>query len=118
MKRIEFRKFNDHQRGIKSLSIRQKTSDKDSVTCVHKSFLYNVAICEDAKKNIQPPQIFIRKCFHSETKTETFSFKVKGAFYLKHQRLFLKVKFFHHLHIEIRRKTKVFSPKKSAVLTK
>lgn len=117
MKKVEFKKRNNPKKGIKRLSIIQKTNDRECSTTVQKSFLYHVVKAEKEEANVEAPEIYIRKTFDTKKGIERFDFKVKGHFYMTHNRWFLKVNFHHKLNINIVWK-KNFSPKKSAVLTK
>ena len=117
MKEILFKKMSDLKRRTKHLSISQDAEDKDCRTHVQKSFSYIVSRVDEAQEDVQPPQIYIKKTFNSKTLVEQFCFEVKGSFYLTHNRFLTKVRFHHTLLIDIVWKSKVFSPKKSAVLT-
>ena len=117
MKEIMFKKLSDLKKRTKHLSISQHAEDKDCKTHVQKSFSYIVSQMDGAEPEIVPPQVYIKKTFNSKTKVETFSFEVKGSFYMSYNRCLMKVRFHHTLNIEILWKDKVFSPKKSAVLT-
>lgn len=117
MKEILFKKNSDIQKRTKTLSISHINEDKDCKTHVKKSFIYMVSKVEEVEDQIQPPQIFIRKTINNKTREEHFIFEVKGYFFMSHQRFLMKVRFHHTLVIDIFWKDKIFSPKKSAVLT-
>ncbi len=117
MKEILFKKKSDLKRRTKLLSISQDNEDKDCKTHVQKSFSYIVSGAESREEEIVAPQVYIRKTLNTKTHVEQFCFEVKGSFYMSHNRCLLKVRFHHTLVIDITWKDKVFSPKKSAVLT-
>ena len=117
MKEILFKKMSDLKRKTKHLSISQHSEDKDCKTHVQKSFSYIVSMADQADEAVNAPQIYIKKTFNSKTMTEQFCFEVKGSFLLSNNRFLTKVRFHHTLRIDILWKNKVFSPKKSAVLT-
>ena len=117
MKEVIFKKLSDIRKGTKSLTIHNKNEDEKSITNVKKTFLYLVTKEEAMEPHLEPPQIFIRKCFDSKANTERFSFRVKGSFYMTYNRLLLRVRFHHILKILVINKDKILSPKKSAVLT-
>jgi len=112
-----FKKVNDPDKGRKSLTIRHRTMDKDSVTIVKKTFTYVVQEVKEMKQKIAAPQVNIIKVFDTKKNIEKFSFKVKGYFYLTHKNILFKICFKHDLKIQIEWKSKVFSPKKSVALT-
>ena len=112
MKNILFKKSIDKDKRKKSLSICQKTEDKESVTQVRKSFLYQVTDNNSIDPKAKPPEIHIKKSFDSRNKIEKFNFLVKGSFYMTHERVMVEVKFRHSLDIQIIWKKKVFSPQK------
>ena len=117
MKEVMFKKISDLKRRTKHLSISQSSEDKDCKTVVQKSFSYIVTRVDSLEEPLNPPQIFIQKNLNTKTKVEQFRFEVKGSFYMSHNRFLMKVRFHHTLQIDLTWKTKVFSPKKSAVLT-
>ncbi len=116
MKEILFKKKIDLTNRIKSFSISSDSEDKECKTHVEKSFLYNVLLA-DKTEDLEPPQIHIKKSIDTAKKLEKFNFQVKGSFYMTRDRVLIKVDFHHTLNIEIVWKTKIFSPKKSEVLT-
>lgn len=117
VKKILINRVSDQRKRAKFLSIGQQTQDKESVTSVQKKFVYMVFPIQEAPTSLNPPQIYIRKEFDYKNKVEKFSFKVKGYFFITHQQQLFKVRFRHSLNIEIAWKSKIFSPKKSVVLT-
>ena len=117
MKEIMFKKLSDLKKRTKHLSISQHSEDKDCKTHVQKSFSYIVSKMEGQEPEVVAPQVFIKKSLNTKTGVETFTFEVKGSFYMSYNRSMMKVRFHHTLNIEILWKEKVFSPKKSAVLT-
>ena len=117
MKRVTFQKRYDAENGRKELSIIQKAEEKDCSTEVHKSFVYHVVKIPQMNTQFERPQIDIRKAYHTKKKLEQFRFHVKGSFCLTHEREAVQVNFEHTLEIEILWKNKIFSPKKSEILT-
>jgi len=117
MKKILFRKLMDIEKGTKAFSITQKNEDKDCITHVRKSFVYQLCECEKVNPEIKPPEIHMRKSLNTKKGLEKCHLEVKGAFFVTSKRLLMKVNFQHSLDIQILWKTKIFSPKKSEVLT-
>jgi len=117
MKQLLFKSRRDFQKGKKALSSVQMDEDQDCKTKVHKSFSYNVIKVEKMETRLQPPQVRIIKNFDTQRGIERFRFVVKGSFCVNQNRYIFKVHFRHTLNIQIQWKTKVFSPKKSEVLT-
>lgn len=117
MRTVQFKKKTDLNKKTKVFSITQKTEDKKCVTRVYKSFLYNVSPTAKIAPVIEQPQVNIKKCFDSEKAIEKFKFKVTGNFHITHNRVLFRVDFKHSLIIHIKWKNKVFSPKKSEILT-
>ena len=99
------------------MAISQRFNEKDCATSVRKTFIYHVSQSEAVDNQLGTPQIHIVKDLDTKKRIEKFLFQVKGHFYISHQRLLLKVRFQHTLRIQIKWKAKVFSPKKSEVLT-
>ncbi|MBF0385901.1 MAG: hypothetical protein HQL27_08530 [Candidatus Omnitrophica bacterium] len=117
MKTITVKSNKDIQKGLKSLSICQKTEDKESISVIEKSFDYYVEATPSLEPKLSIPQVYITKTMDSKEKRESFNFQVKGSFYLTQNRMLFKVNFHHLLDIDIIWK-KSFSPKKSEILTK
>jgi len=117
MKNIVFKKTNDAANKTKTLSMTQKFEDHECKTQIRKSFLYKVSHAESVVEQPDQPQIHITKSFDTKKRCEKFNFQVNGSFYMTHHRSNVKVTFHHSLDIQIVWKSKIFSPKKSAVLT-
>jgi len=118
MKQIRYNKHNDYDNGTKALSIASRSEEKDNRTFVRKGFMYKASPSQEENPQVGSPQIHITKSFDSIRKIERFSFQVKGSFYMSHSRRLVKIDFHHNLYIKIVWKDKIFSPKKSEVLTK
>ena len=95
----------------KTLLVSERSEDKECKTYVKKSFIYLVSPEVRIDNPIPRPDIYIRKCYNSKTRQETFSFRIKGYFYITKDQCFLKVNFCHSLRINILWKAKIFSPK-------
>ena len=118
MKRVLFRKRINLKKRVKTFSIYSKTEDQECKTQVRKGFSYAVDWAkEDRPPEPKAPLIFIKKSFNTKKRVETFSFHVKGYFYVNYNRELMRVRFSHTLDIEIQWKAKYFSPKKSVSLT-
>ena len=117
MKRIRFKKLCKPQKGIKALSCHQVTEDKECKTSICKQFAYRVSRIEEIISNAEGPQVYIRKFFDTKKNEEKFKLQVKGIFYIQENRFRFKVNLHHTLDIQIHWKIRVFSPKKSEVLT-
>ncbi len=118
MKTMVFRRNKDVNRGTKFLQICSRYQDKECSTIVRKGFLYKVKRAPNLEPKIESPQVYIRKYIDTRAGIEKFSFRVKGTFYMTHERVLMQVDFHHSLHIKIIWKNKKnFSPKKSESLT-
>lgn len=117
MKKILYKRNKNVKKGTKCFSISQKTEDKECVTLIKKNFMYKVSPSKDLNPKVEPPRIDIVKGFDTKKKVEKFEFNVKGCFYMMHERMLVKVSFQHSLKIKLVWKSKIFSPKKSAILT-
>lgn len=117
MKDIQYKKQLNKKKNLKTVTIHQKSEDKDCVTRIRKGFLYNISENFDENTEITSPEIFIKKNFDTKKRVESFSFKVKGHFFIKQNRRLLKVRFRHSLNIKMQWKTKIFSPDESEMLT-
>ena len=117
MKQLLFRKRRNIEKRSKTIVMKSVTEEKDSITSIRKSFLYAVSPADHEEPIVERPQMFIRKCVDSEKGTEKCRFRVKGYFYITHERRRLKITFHHNLNIVVTWKKKIFSPKKSEVLT-
>ena len=117
MKILQLKKRTDLKRRVKVYSITQKTEDKECVTRVHKSFVYNLSNTAKISPEIEKPQVFVEKSLNTKRGIEKFNFRVKGYFYITHNRILLRVDFKHSLMIHMAWKNKIFSPKKSEILT-
>ena len=101
----------------KVISLREKAEDKDCKTIVNKHFVYIVSRVDSMEEQLASPDVFIKKSILTKSKTEKFSFRVKGSFYLNKDRMIYLVGFCHSLKILIEWKQKDFSPKKSVTMT-
>ena len=117
MKKIFFNKSTDTENRQKIIILSHVTEDKRSITSVTKRFNYRVSSVADVEPVLKSPDVFINKYFDKNVGVERFEFKVCGVFYAGKDRLLNRIDFEHNLEIEIYWKEKVFSPKKSVVLT-
>jgi hypothetical protein len=117
MKEVILNQHKNAQCGRKHFSILQRNEESDCATRVYKSFRYQVDADPSYEEAPQAPDIFITKNFDTKRGIERFSFTVVGFFYLENRRRLHKVYFQHTLKIQIKWKSKVFSPKKSEILT-
>ena len=101
---------------IKMTKIIEDMEDKDCVTKVRKTFVYVLSPAVGEPQTPTEPVIKIQKSFNTKTRDEKFSFRIKGAVYVNHNRRLIKVDYCHALRIHLRWKTKVFSPKKSVTM--
>lgn len=99
----------------KKIIIRELGEDDQCQTTVKKTFVF---LAEPTMSSEDPgePQVTIRKSFDSVSRCEKFSFRVKGFFYVNHQRHLVKMNYCHTLKIQLRWKSKTTSPKKSVTL--
>jgi hypothetical protein len=103
-----------HGRG-KVITLRDHAEEKECVTDVRKNFIY---LATEAQSEEKPstPRVHIRKFFDSVSRDERFSFRVKGAFYVNHNRRLMKVDYCHTLRINLHWKAKVTTPKKTVTM--
>jgi len=118
MKRLLFRKRMDSKKRIKVLIFGQKFEDSESKTRVRKTFSYKVHRVKELTPEEKAQEIVVRKEFDTKKGIEKLNFKVKGYYYITHERVLFKVNFRHTLSIKIEWNLKNFSPKKSEILTK
>lgn len=118
MKQCENKNENQRRNRLKNFCIRTNKCDKDSSTQIVKTFTYYASKAKGDSLNIESPEIFVTKSFDTKKRVEKFNFVVKGFFYMTQERGVAKVSFKHTLDINIQWKSKIFSPKKSVVLTK
>jgi len=117
MKKVFFKKLTNPKDRTKTVLINSQSEDDECKTNMRKSFVYKVSQADKVDLSLEAPQVHIRKSFDTKKRIEKFHLKVDGKFYMKHERLTLEVNFQHTLNIAIHWKTKVFSPKKSEILT-
>ena len=99
----------------KVITLREHAEEKDCVTDVRKNFIYVATEAQSEEK--QPaPQVHIAKSFDSVRRDEKFSFRVKGFFYVNHNRRLMKVAYCHTLKINLHWKIKASSPKKTVTM--
>jgi vacuolar-type H+-ATPase subunit E/Vma4 len=103
------------QNHVKIIKIVEKAEDQECLTKVRKTFVYVVSGAMEEEK-LPEPQIKIRKSFDTKTREEKFSFRIKGGIYVNHNRRLLRVDYSHTLKINLKWKSKVFSPKKSVTV--
>ena len=117
MKQVTLNRRSSPEHGTKRFSILQMNEERDCSTRVYKSFRYHLSHLDASEKLSDVPDIYITKNIDTRRRIERFSFTVVGAFYLGSNRQLYKVNFQHTLKIQINWKTKIFSPKKSEILT-
>lgn len=103
-----------HGRG-KVITLREHTDEKECVTDVRKNFIY-VAAQAQSEESPSVPQVHIAKSFDSLRRDEKFSFRVKGFFYVNHNRHLMKVDYCHTLRINLHWKIKTSTPKKTVTM--
>jgi hypothetical protein len=101
---------------VKIIRIVEKSEDSECATLVRKAFVYVLSPVLDEAEKLPEPQIKIRKSFDTKTREEKFSFRIKGGIYVNHNRRLLRVDYSHTLRINLKWKSKVFSPKKSVTM--
>jgi len=116
MREILFKNMTSLERRKRTLSISERSEDKDCQTHVKKSFIYLISARETIDEVLGAPVIYIRKSRSIKTQQEYFSFRIKGCFYLAKDQSFFKVRFCHCLKIHILWKTKQLSSPKPATL--
>ncbi len=99
----------------KLIIIQEHSQDKDCVSDVRKNFLY-LAKEVGREEDQQAPQVHVRKSFDSLRRDEKFSMRVKGFFYVNHNRRLIKVGYYHTLKILLHWKTAIVSPSKSVTM--
>ena len=117
MKEILFKKVMDPEQRMKNFSIKTTKEEKESKTEVEKAFSYHIVPVDHIESEIASPEIYVNKHIDNKKKTESFHLEVKGYFFMTKDRTVLKVNFHHSLHIKIQWTSKIFSPKKSEILT-
>lgn len=117
MKDVLFNKSLNLNKRVKELSIKQENEDNLCVTYVNKHFLYYISKFDPREDEVREPQISIVKNIDTKNLVESFNFQVKGSYLITIDRKKYKVFFKHRLNIRIEWKKKIFSPKKSEILT-
>ncbi len=99
----------------KKIVIREKSEDAQCITDVRKSFVF---LAQPVLNTGDPtaPQVSIKKSFDSVTRSEHFNFRVKGYFFVNHNRQAVRMDYCHSLKVSLRWKSKTTSPKKSVTL--
>lgn len=117
MKQVLYKKRQSLKNRRKMIRLSERSEDKDCKTHVCKNFVYLVQRVSFIEGGMVLPQVYIKKSYDSKQKMERFSFRVKGSFYIRRDRVLLKVHFCHSLRIQIYWKSKEMAPKKTAPLT-
>jgi len=117
MKKVFFKKSVNKKDRTKMVLMSSRTEDRECITDMRKSFEYKVSKDETIDLHLEAPEVHIRKILDTKKKIEKFYLKVNGKFYTKSKGIMLRIDFCHTLNIEIQWKTKIFSPKKSEILT-
>ena len=99
----------------KVITLREHADENECITDVRKNFIYLASEVPHEEKQGEP-QVHIKKSFDSVTHDEKFSFRVKGAFYVNHNRRLMKVAYCHTLRINLHWKIKAFTPKKTVTM--
>lgn len=107
MREILFKNLTSLKNKRRVIVVSEKAENKDVHTHVHKVFIYVVGKEVETVEDIPAPVFSIVKHYHTKTKEEKFSFRVKGMFYVIKDQSFLMVHFCHSLRIDISRKAKV-----------
>jgi hypothetical protein len=99
----------------KVITLREHAEEKECVTDVRKNFIYVATEVQSEEKQLIP-QVHIAKSFDCVLRDEKFSFRVKGAFYVNHNRRLIKVAYCHTLRINLHWKVKASTPKKTVTM--
>ena len=99
----------------KVITLREHSEEKECVTDVRKNFIYVMTEAQSQEEQSEP-QVHIRKFFDGISHDERFSFRVKGFFYVNHNRRLMKVAYSHALRINLHWKSKISSPKKTVTM--
>ena len=106
MREILFKNLTSLKNRRRVISVWEKSESKQTMTRVHKAFIYRITQEVDTITDLPAPVFFIIKHFNTQTKEEKFSFRVKGVFYVVKNSGFLMVQFCHSLRIDIIPKVK------------
>ncbi len=117
MREILYKKKHSLKSRRKMITLTERNEDNECKTYVRKHFVYIVSRVELTNENLERPDVIIKKSYNTKTKTEDFSFRVKGNFYMTQERRIFQVSFCHSLRINIIWKLPDLSPKKSVTLT-
>ncbi len=99
----------------KVITLREHAEEKECVTDVRKNFIY-VATEAQSEEKQSIPRVHIKKSFDSVSRDEKFFFRVKGFFYVNHNRRLMKVDYCHTLRINLHWKVKFHTPKKTVTM--
>lgn len=99
----------------KKIIIRENGEDAQCQTNVRKSFVFLATPVTSASDPVAPV-VNIKKSFDSVARIERFLFRVKGYFFVNHNRQLVRMNYCHTLKIALRWKAKILSPKKSVTL--
>ena len=99
----------------KVITLREHAEEKECITDVRKNFIYLATEAQSEEKQ-SIPQVHIKKSFDSASRDEKFSFRVKGFFYVNHNRRLMRVDYCHTLRINLHWKAKVTTQKKTVTM--
>ena len=116
MKEVLHKKRDTLNHRGKIVTIEEHSEDQDCITMVRKNFLYMLGPSVDTMEELPTPEIKIKKSFDTKTREERFAFRIKGSFYTNRNRRLYKVLYAHTLKINLKWKSKVYSPKKSVTM--
>lgn len=108
VREIMYRNLTSAKNKRRVISVSEKSENKDVITRIHRAFIYIVSREVEAVEDLPAPVFFITKNYHTKTREEKFSFRVKGVFYVIKGNSFLMVHFCHSLRVDIIRKSKVY----------
>jgi hypothetical protein len=103
-----------HGRG-KVITLREHAEEKECVTDVRKNFIYMASEAPSEEKQ-SIPLVHISKSFDSVRRDEKFTFRVKGFYYINHNRRLIKVNYRHTLTINLHWKIKASILKKTVTM--
>ena len=106
MKEVLYKNQTSTKNKRRVIFVSEKSENKDTITHIHRTFIYVVAKEVDAPGDLPAPVFHIVKHYNTKTKEEKFSFRVKGIFYVIREKSFLLIHFCHSLRVDVARKSK------------
>ncbi len=107
MREILYKNETSEKNKRRVICVSEISESESYLTRVRRTFIYIIEKAMESQESLSHPVFHITKFFNTKTKTEKFSFRIKGTFYIIKETGSVKINFNHALRIDVVPKSKV-----------